>query len=271
MSTRKTTLFYVVLIAVASAAVGMVIASQWGLPPGSSAQTVAVPATNSAPLSRADRRDDLPEHRQEPGAGRRQHPDAGAVRGRELTEFQGSDDLLGASSAGSAPRGPQGRGRSAARQEDAPMPAGRRHRLHHRQGGLHPHQQPRRRGRRRDPGRPLRREHVEPQRASLRREGRRPRHAHRQRAHPADRDAGGAAAGSQVRRLRADAAGRLGHGDRQPVQPEPHRHRRRHLGARPAVRRRARAARRTCSRPTPRSTRATPAGRCSTSAARSSA
>ena len=51
MSTRKTTLFYAILIAVASAAVGMVIASQWGLPQSSSAQTVAVPATNSAPLS----------------------------------------------------------------------------------------------------------------------------------------------------------------------------------------------------------------------------
>ena len=51
MPTRKTTLFYVVLIAIASAAVGMVIASQWGLSPSSSAQTVAVPAANSAPLA----------------------------------------------------------------------------------------------------------------------------------------------------------------------------------------------------------------------------
>jgi serine protease Do len=51
MPTRKTTLFYIVLIALASAAVGMVIASQWGLSPTSSAQTVAVPSANSAPLS----------------------------------------------------------------------------------------------------------------------------------------------------------------------------------------------------------------------------
>jgi serine protease Do len=50
MSTRKTTLFYASLIAVASMAVGMVIASQWGLSSTSSAQTVAVPAMNSAPL-----------------------------------------------------------------------------------------------------------------------------------------------------------------------------------------------------------------------------
>ena len=77
MPTRKTTLFYVVLIAVASAAVGMVIASQWGLPQSSSAQTVTVPAANCAPLERTDRRHHVPEHRQEPGAGRRQHPHAG--------------------------------------------------------------------------------------------------------------------------------------------------------------------------------------------------
>jgi len=51
MSTRKTTLFYAILIAVASTAVGMVIASQWGLPQASSAQTIAVPPMNSAPLA----------------------------------------------------------------------------------------------------------------------------------------------------------------------------------------------------------------------------
>jgi serine protease Do len=51
MSTRKTSFFFVVLVAVASAAVGMVLASQWGLTSTSSAQgTLAVPATNSAPL-----------------------------------------------------------------------------------------------------------------------------------------------------------------------------------------------------------------------------
>ena len=44
MTTRKTTVFYGVLIAIASIAVGMVIASQWGLPQASSAQTINVPA-----------------------------------------------------------------------------------------------------------------------------------------------------------------------------------------------------------------------------------
>jgi serine protease Do len=52
MSSRKTTLFYALLIAVASLAVGMVIASRLDLSPVSSAQsTMAVPPMNSAPLS----------------------------------------------------------------------------------------------------------------------------------------------------------------------------------------------------------------------------
>jgi serine protease Do len=55
MSSRKTTLFYSLLIMVASLAVGMVIASRLELTPVSSAQTtgasLAMPAMNSAPLS----------------------------------------------------------------------------------------------------------------------------------------------------------------------------------------------------------------------------
>jgi serine protease Do len=54
MSTRKATLFYAVLIAVASTAIGMVIASRLDLSPESSAQTtqtIGVPPTNSAPLT----------------------------------------------------------------------------------------------------------------------------------------------------------------------------------------------------------------------------
>src|SRR4051812_25415499 len=53
MSTRKTTFFYAMLLAVASLAVGMVIASRLDLTPASSAQTVAVPPMNSAPLTGA--------------------------------------------------------------------------------------------------------------------------------------------------------------------------------------------------------------------------
>jgi serine protease Do len=51
MSTRKTTLFYAVLIAVASIAIGMVIASRLDLSPASSAQTMVAPAMNSAPVA----------------------------------------------------------------------------------------------------------------------------------------------------------------------------------------------------------------------------
>jgi len=53
MSNRKTTLFYALLIAVASLAVGMVIASRLGLSPQSGAQTLAAPPMNSAPITGA--------------------------------------------------------------------------------------------------------------------------------------------------------------------------------------------------------------------------
>ncbi|HYN08090.1 MAG TPA: trypsin-like peptidase domain-containing protein [Vicinamibacterales bacterium] len=51
MAIRKSSLFYGVLIAVLSLAVGMVIASRLDLVPHSLASNVAVPATNSAPLT----------------------------------------------------------------------------------------------------------------------------------------------------------------------------------------------------------------------------
>jgi serine protease Do len=51
MSNRKLTWFYALLIAMTSAAAALVIASRLGLSPESSAQTVAAPAMNSAPLS----------------------------------------------------------------------------------------------------------------------------------------------------------------------------------------------------------------------------
>jgi len=54
MSTRKTTFFYALLIAVASLAVGMVLASRFDLTPASSAQTtISVPPMNSAPVTGA--------------------------------------------------------------------------------------------------------------------------------------------------------------------------------------------------------------------------
>src|SRR5919202_254044 len=51
MSNRKALWFYALLIAIASLAVGMVIASRLDLSPASSAQTLAAPPANSAPLS----------------------------------------------------------------------------------------------------------------------------------------------------------------------------------------------------------------------------
>jgi serine protease Do len=53
LSLPKLTLFYLPLIVIASVAVGMVIASRLDLTPASSAQTIAVPPMNSAPLTGA--------------------------------------------------------------------------------------------------------------------------------------------------------------------------------------------------------------------------
>ena len=51
MSTRRSTFFYGLLIALASVMVGMVLASRFGLAPQSAAQTIAAPPANSTPLS----------------------------------------------------------------------------------------------------------------------------------------------------------------------------------------------------------------------------
>jgi serine protease Do len=110
MSTRKTTLFYAVLIAIASLAVGMVIASQWGLPPSSSAQTVNVPSSNSAPLNGPI---DAQTFR---NIAKAQSPTVVNIQtmsrirgGREMTEFfGGGDDLLRRFFGGQTPSQPRG-------------------------------------------------------------------------------------------------------------------------------------------------------------------
>src|SRR5258705_2104105 len=51
MSNRKTTFFYALLIAIASLAVGMVIASRLDLTPQSAAQNIAAPPFNQAPIT----------------------------------------------------------------------------------------------------------------------------------------------------------------------------------------------------------------------------
>jgi serine protease Do len=110
-SSRKTTLFYVVLIAMASVVVGMVIASRLDLSTASSAQTLTVPATNSAPLSGPV---DATTFRT---IAKAQSPMVVSIRTesrqrtQDLSEFFGGDDLLdrffGAPGGGQAPRRPQ--------------------------------------------------------------------------------------------------------------------------------------------------------------------
>ena len=107
MSTRKTTLFYGVLIAIASLAVGMVIASRLDLTPTSSAQMVAMPAMNSTPL--AGITIDATTFRT---IAKQQIPTVVNIRTesrqrtQDLTEFfggQGGDDLLRRFFGGQAP------------------------------------------------------------------------------------------------------------------------------------------------------------------------
>jgi serine protease Do len=94
MSTRKTTLFYALLIAVASLAVGMVIASRLDLSPQSSAQTMAMPAMNSAPLTGAITAQTFRD------IAKSQMPSVVNIktesrrRSQEMTEFFGGDDLF---------------------------------------------------------------------------------------------------------------------------------------------------------------------------------
>ena len=120
MATRKTTLFYGVLIAVASLAVGMVIASHWGLPQASSAQAINIPEVNSSPLSGPI---DAQTFR---NIAKTQSPTVvniqttARVRGRELTEFFGGNDDLLERFFGIQPRG---RGRQEPR-ENGPQQQG---------------------------------------------------------------------------------------------------------------------------------------------------
>jgi serine protease Do len=127
MTTRKTTLFYAVLIAVASIAVGMVIASQWGLPQASSAQTINVPAANTAALNGPI---DAQTFR---NIAKAQSPTVvnirttARARGRELTEFfGGQDDLLQRffGQGGQGGPGTQGRQRRTPREQDLPQQEG---------------------------------------------------------------------------------------------------------------------------------------------------
>jgi serine protease Do len=109
MSSRKTTVFYGLLIAVASLAVGMVLASRLDLSPVSMAQpSIAVPPTNSAPLAGPV---DAATFR---NIAKVVSPSVVNIRtesrqrSQELTEFfGGGDDLLERFFGGQVPRGQQ--------------------------------------------------------------------------------------------------------------------------------------------------------------------
>jgi serine protease Do len=125
MSTRKTSAFYVVLIAVASMAVGMVIASRLDLTPSSSAQTVSIPPINSAPLTGAI---DATTFR---NIAKNNAPAVVNIqtevrqRGRDLTEYFGNggggDDLLRRFFGGEDPQSPPTRGRNRGPRQQEPV------------------------------------------------------------------------------------------------------------------------------------------------------
>jgi serine protease Do len=94
MSNRKTTLFYALLIAIASLAVGMVIASRLGLAPQSGAQTLAAPPMNSAPVTgplTATTFRDIAKGVSPAVVNIRTES---KQRAQDLTEFFGGDDLF---------------------------------------------------------------------------------------------------------------------------------------------------------------------------------
>jgi len=97
MSTRKISLFYAVLIALASMAVTVVITSRMDLTPSSAAQSVSVPPTNSAPLSGTIDATTFRSIAKNMAPAVVNIQTLARARGRELTEYfggQGGDDLL---------------------------------------------------------------------------------------------------------------------------------------------------------------------------------
>ncbi len=123
-SSRKTTIFYVILIAMASLVVGMVIASRLDLSPASSAQTIAIPATNTAPLSGPI---DATTFR---AIAKNQSPMVVSIRTesrqrtQDLSEFFGGDDLFerffGGPGTGAPNQSPRGQGQQQAPRRQQP-------------------------------------------------------------------------------------------------------------------------------------------------------
>jgi serine protease Do len=124
MSTRKISLFYAILIAVASMAVTVVITSKMDLTPSSAAQTVAVPAANSAPLTGPIDATTFRNIAKATAPAVVNIQTLAHARGRELTEYfggQGDDLLRRFFGGGDDDQAPQPRGRGNRGRNDAPQ------------------------------------------------------------------------------------------------------------------------------------------------------
>jgi serine protease Do len=95
MSTRKTTLFYAVLLAIASVAIGMVLASRLDLSPTSSAQPLtAAPPANSAPITGTVDATTFRTIAREVSPAVVNIRTESTPRTEELTEFFGGEDFM---------------------------------------------------------------------------------------------------------------------------------------------------------------------------------
>jgi serine protease Do len=94
MVSRKTTVFYALLIAVASLAVGMVLASRLDLSPASAAQSVTAPPMNSAPLTGAVDATTFRTIAKAVSPAVVNIRSTSRQRVQEMTEFFGGNDLL---------------------------------------------------------------------------------------------------------------------------------------------------------------------------------
>jgi serine protease Do len=94
MSNRKTTFFYALLIAIASLAVGMVLASRLGLSPQSGAQTLAAPPMNSTPVTGPLTATTFRDIAKSVSPSVVNIRTESKQRTQDLTEFFGGDDLF---------------------------------------------------------------------------------------------------------------------------------------------------------------------------------
>jgi serine protease Do len=124
MSNRKTTLFYAVLIAIASLAVGMVIASRLGLSPQSGAQTLAAPPMNSAPITGPLTATTFRDIAKSVSPAVVNIRTESKQQTRDLTEFFGGDDLFERFFGSPGQGQGQGQGRRRAPREQVAVAAG---------------------------------------------------------------------------------------------------------------------------------------------------